>query len=113
MKFTRYSTVGPSELLKKSGKNISVPKSGGDYHVNLTHHTNYVKPGPQDYKLPGLFDNYNSGKDIPMVKKNPRHEFGIKHTHARILSKDLLTDNFGLESPGVGHYLAIKDRTFE
>ena len=72
-----------------------------------------MKPGPQDYKLPGLFDNYKSGKDIPGVKKNPQHEFGIKHSHARVLSKELLTDNVGVESPGVGAYKDVKDKTFE
>lgn len=95
MKYSRYSSVGPSNLLKSLGKNISVPKRGGDYHENLTHQHKYVKPSPQSYNLPVLFDNLKTGKDIAVVKTNPKHEFGIKHSVHRIYSKDMTLDNLG------------------
>ena len=48
-----------------------------------------------------------------MVKNNPNHEFGIKHSPQRVLQRDLLTDVRGLVSPGVGMYRDIKDHTFD
>jgi hypothetical protein len=55
--FPKHGTIGPSDLLKASGSNSSIPKIG-DYHINLTRLHGYVKPGPEDYNVPQLFDNY-------------------------------------------------------
>lgn len=112
--FPRHSSIGPSELLKASGTGHYVPKSGYDYHVNLTQLYKHVKPGPNEYNLPALFDNYNrSVFNISGLKKNPQHEFGIKHSVHRIMSKELLADNMGQDSPGVSKYRDVRDHTFE
>lgn len=48
----------------------------------------YTKPGPAEYNLPQLFDNYNKGISSGNgLKKNPQFEFGIKYPPANIISK--------------------------
>ena len=111
--FSRHGSMGPSMLLKSNGKEGSYPKRGGDYHENLKSLHNYVKPSPQEYKLPELFDNIKEGKGVQMVKNPQTYQFGIKHSPSRVLQRDLLTDVRGMISPGVGKYHDIKDKTFD
>ena len=86
----------------------------GDYHRNLTQLHRYIAPSGADYNLPALFDNYKKGKITqPSLRKNPQFPFGRKDPKSRVISKELLLDNVGKESPGVGLYSDVKDGTFE
>ena len=114
--YLRNGSIGPSRLLQESGSKSSFPKVG-DYHHSLTTKANYVKPSPQDYNVPQLFDNYKKEYGdkacVPGLRQNPQYTFGRKDVPSRVLSKELLLDNLGIDTPGVGQYIGIRDGTFE
>jgi len=104
--------MGPSQLLKASGSKATVPKMG-DYHRNITKLHKYVRPGPGQYNLPELFENYTKQANISGLKRNAQFPFGVKYPRAHIITKAHCQENLGLESPGVGTYSGVKDHTFD
>jgi hypothetical protein len=64
--------------------------------------------------LPALFDNYKKEKiGIPVLKKNPEFEFGIKYPPKVLITKEHCIDMLGVNTPGVGNYRPVISKTFD